>query len=440
MIGSRILKDSTCVLIAEILVGIALLANGVVIARATGAGGKGVFTLVIAGGQLGAAIFGLRWDRSVGHFLARDHRNQDAILWSIALVGGISLFCAALVGLIWPEVINNVVLRGLPADSARVVWWLLGVQWLASCLAAIYGGMRRFMLRSVFIVVSALPLAVPCIMMVLWREAGVMAYVRSYVAAYAALTCGWFVMMLVRRWRLPRIDSGLLYNMSRYAVWAYLSTVMDLMTVRLDVFFLNYLGSIGTVGVYSVAVGLATRIATLPNVIAHVVFHRASAQEIGSGETTAKLVRITGGTMVVAGILLAGAGRVLVVPLYGNAFAGALAPLYVMIPAMVLWGLYRLLASDIEGRGMPGIVSLCSGAAALCIVVLDIAWIPSYGAMGAAWASFISYGVAFAAVAWAFCRVTAMSARAAYAPRLSDLLSLRMAVGSPEPSAGVPSR
>src|SRR5262245_40283121 len=101
-VASRILRDSAPTFLAELAIGVAILVNGVVIARGTGTNGKGVFTLVVAGGQLGAALFGLRWDRSVGHFLARDRRNLNTVVWSGALVAAGSLLLAWLVSHLVP--------------------------------------------------------------------------------------------------------------------------------------------------------------------------------------------------------------------------------------------------------------------------------------------------------------------------------------------------
>src|SRR5262245_18314902 len=104
--SSRILKDSASTLFAELIVGVAVLVNGVVVARATGAEGKGTFTVVVAAGQLGEAVFGLAWSRSVGHFLARHRRDLAPILWSGALVAGGACLLAGAAGLVRPRFVG----------------------------------------------------------------------------------------------------------------------------------------------------------------------------------------------------------------------------------------------------------------------------------------------------------------------------------------------
>jgi O-antigen/teichoic acid export membrane protein len=322
--------------------------------------------------------------------------------------------------LAWPNVLEFA-LRGSPAGVRGIIWCLIGVQSLSSCLAAIYGGRRLFGLRALFVAGSAIPLVVPSLVLFALGVSTVERYLLWYAGTSAAMTLGWFLTMAVRARIKLRLDGRMLGAMGRYASWAYLSTVLDILTARLDVFLLNHFASAGAVGVYSVAVGLAGRLGVLPNVVGHIVFNRASATEIGAGHTTARLVRLNATLTTVVGIAAALAGTVLVVPLYGSEFGAAVLPFYVMIPSTIFWGLYRLLASDLEGRGLPGLVSVCSGAATICIVVLDVLWIPQHGVMGAAWASFIAYGMALVTVAYAFCRSTGLGLGTAFAPRRSDV-------------------
>ncbi len=69
------MEDSLLSMAAEVVTAVASLVAGVVLARAVGADGKGVFTLAMTLAAMAAAMLGLRWDRPAGHFLARDVRG-----------------------------------------------------------------------------------------------------------------------------------------------------------------------------------------------------------------------------------------------------------------------------------------------------------------------------------------------------------------------------
>jgi O-antigen/teichoic acid export membrane protein len=130
-----------------------------------------------------------------------------------------------------------------------------------------------------------------------------------------------------------------------------------------------------------------------------------------------------------AGLVVGTIGSALIVPLFGRQFALAVPAMWIMIPAMAVFGLYRLLASDVEGRGRPGLISMSSLLANVTIVGLDLLWIPRFGILGAAWASLIAYCVALAMAAVMFCRVTGLGFLEAYRYRGDDLGAITRILG-----------
>jgi len=426
---SRLLRDSAWTLIAELVTGAATLASGILIARATGPEGKGIFVLATGFAALGAAVLGLRWERPTGYFLAK---NRDALA---AIVGSICVFAAlATLGalVLWsslPDLFEFALLRGVGAWCITLTMLLIGTHFLYSTVPAIYGGLREFRNRSMFVSASAVPLIVPTSVLFLLGEHRVAVYLEFYLLTSAVVYLGWLVALTIKRRVTPRLDVALLRRMVRYGSLSYASLVMDIVTLRLDIFLINYLISAREVGIYSVAVGISARLAGIPNILSHVVFHRASANEIGNGEITARLLRMTMLMMILCGFVLAVTSKVLVVPFYGAAFDRSVAPLLVMIPASIFWGLFRLLASDIEGRGRPGCVSACSLVASVTIVGLDLLWIPRYSVMGAAWASLIAYAIAFAGSAIAFYRLTGIPLHGSSRIDHPDLPSPASAIG-----------
>jgi O-antigen/teichoic acid export membrane protein len=323
-----------------------------------------------------------------------------------------------------PSNLLDLLFPGVEPRVLALVAWLVGAYCLFVGIAAVYGGLRDFASRSRFLlaynVLQALCVASLYVLGV--RE--VVTYLWWCTTTSWSLELVWLAEFARRRRLLPRWDWRLVRRMAAFGSLSYLSLLLDLVTVRLDIILLNGMASTVAAGVYSVAVAVGARLASIPQIVAYVVFHRTSACELGSGARTAQILRLATLVLLGGGIAAGVLGNVLIVPLYGPEFAAAVPALWVMIPAMGIWGLYRLLASDVEGRGRPGLVSMSSLVATMTIVALDLAWIPQHGILGAAWASLVAYSVAFAVVAFMFCRVTGLSFRNAYLYRSDDLGAL----------------
>jgi O-antigen/teichoic acid export membrane protein len=426
--GRRVFADWLMSIGAEAVTAGANLAAGILLARAVGADGKGVFTVATTIAAMAAVVLGLRWERPAGHFLARDTGTLPIVLSSVVMVAGIATGLAALALTVCPQHLLDLLFRGVEPRVLVLVAWLVGAYCLYVGIAAIYGGLRDFASRSRFLlaynVLQALSVATLYVLGV--RE--VFTYLWWCTATSWSLQVVWLVEFARRRRLLPRWDRRLVRRMAAYGSLSYMSLLLDLVTVRLDIILLNTMTSTAAAGVYSVAVAVGARLASIPQIVAYVVFHRTSARELGSAARTAQIFRLAALALFGGGIVATVLGSVLIVPLYGPDFAAAVPALWVMIPAMGIWGFYRLLGSDLEGRGLPGLVSISSTVATVTIVVLDLAWIPRHGILGAAWASLVAYSVALGVVAFMFCRVTGLSFRDAYFYRSDDLGALMRVV------------
>lgn len=421
---SRLVKDSAITFVAEVLTMGSTFVLGVLTARALGTDGKGVYTLAMGAASAGALILGMRWQRPTGHFLARDQSKLGAVVGSNLLMALIATGIGFALWYIYPTLIEERVLKGV---GPVVVGWtmaLVGSTFLWQAITALYGGLREFLMRSVFLVVAAVVNLIPTVILFVLGEDRVAVYLGVYAASSTATYGGWLAAMLVRRRCVPSLDSGLMRRMLRYSSLTYVSLLMNMVVLRLDIFILNYLTEQTLVGIYSIAIGLSNQLGTIPTILSVVIFNRASANEIGPGGTTARAVRISLAAMVVAGAMLAVLAVFLIVPVYGSQFAPAIGPVFVMIPATILLGLFRILAADIEGRGKPGRVSLCSLFAAVLTVGLDLWWIPRYAVMGAAWASLVSYGMAFLLIAFMFCRLSDLKLRSLFLLTRADMTLL----------------
>lgn len=429
---ARILKDSAVTFIAEFAGAVTAFINGVVTARALSDHGKGAYTLSIGVGSLGALLLGFRWQRPTGYFLARDEKSFGAI------VGSNLLFMAIAVGLAWgawqvaPRLVEDVVLDGMgPLLPVSITF--IGSTFLWQAITALYSGLRQFVSRSAFLIISSVVNLAPILILFLCGSQDPLTYLWWQASAAATLNVGWLGWMCWKQGAAPTLRLGLTWSMIQYSVKTYLSIILDMILVRMDVFILNALlakqygkeAAFAAVGVYSVALGLSNQLGRIPTILSSVIFTRVAANEMGAGESTARLIRLTFLAMLIGGLAIIAAAIFLTVPLYGERFAPSIPLVFLMVPSCIFFGLFGLIAADLDGRGMPGRTSLCSFVSSASIIGLDFLWIPKHGVMGASMAGLVSCFLAFTFGVAMFCLSSRMGIVHALAPRWSDVTTLR---------------
>ena len=125
--------------------------------------------------------------------------------------------------------------------------------------------------------------------------------------------------------------------------------------------------------------------------------------------------------MSVVAILIIPLVWVIVIPLYGAEFAYSRVLFVILLPGMIFWGIFTLLASDIEGRGFPLQISVVSMICAIATIALDLALIPIWGSTGAAVVSSITYALSMVLAINLYRRLVGVRASSILIPKLADL-------------------
>ena len=185
------------------------------------------------------------------------------------------------------------------------------------------------------------------------------------------------------------------------------------MTIRFDRILLGILASTGQVGIYSVAATMSETLWLVPGSIAQVVFHRVASARTPVHRL--RRIRIVNLALSVLGAgVLALLAPALVIAVFGEAFRGATTAMQVLLIAAVAIACYQVditcVVASNELRLASGITSVGFSA----VLLLDLALIPRYGLLGAAWASVAGYGL------MAMLSVLAVSRMAAAERRTSD--------------------
>lgn len=184
------------------------------------------------------------------------------------------------------------------------------------------------------------------------------------------------------------------------------SSLLTLLNLRLDVALLGALAGPAVLGVYAVASKYA-EVLRLPGLAVNFVLYPAFRRE--GPEPSAPRVRRLAGRLLLtsAGLALAliGLAPVLLPAVFGRELAAATWPAIVLTLGLVVDAAAAVVLAWLYAAGRPGLCSLGAASGLIVTVVLDLLLIPRYGAIGAAVASGLAYGVAATVLWWCFRRV-----------------------------------
>lgn len=233
----------------------------------------------------------------------------------------------------------------------------------------------------------------------------------------------------------PKHVSGLPTQILRLGVAYALVSFVTLLNYRLDVLILERLSSVEQVGLYAVAVRLAETLWMVPNALSLVNFsYSASAQDqLAQSRRTARMMRLVLLAALVPGAVLMLGAQPIISFVYGSDYLGSAAAVQAILPGIWFALLFKMLNSDLAGRGLPWIALRVNSLGVLVNVLLCLAWIPGHDAVGASWASTVSYFVIAAVTVVVYSRVTGVRLSQLVIPRRSDINSIYATLAGPRP-------
>ncbi len=421
---SDIAKKSLETFAVRVSTQLCVAAGGIVIARTLSATGKGEFTYA-------GTILGMLLMATVGH--------NKAVLWQygrrglpssavlrvmfmvVTAVSAPLVLAMALIGWLVPS--QNVLLFAAVAiPFAMFAQSAMGI-FLAE------GDVRRINIMSLFPAVAVF-VYVPLILFVhrsLSVALGVWAL--SYVAAAA------YMMFSLRPYRRNPQEASvkpLVKEQLTFGSQACLSSLVQYLDFRIDVFLVIYMLGSAALGIYSVGIAIGEFIWQLSSAMIN-----PALQHIG-GKDRARAIEVTAKCMRHSFVLVFGAavlvallvGR-LVPLLYGPAFAYGAVVTLALLPGIVAYSMMPSLAAFFSQQlGKPRTPFYFSALSMTICALVTALTLPHFGIIAAAVATSISYTVAFVAAAVYFIRRTGIKARSIFALSTDDLRPYYMLLSS----------
>jgi len=357
----------------------------------------GLFAAMLANGGLNI---------STVYFVRRRPDDRGALVGALTAMAIASALLAVVLALIAAPIVFAAVLErpdwGLLAAAALVGAGIIGFEFAGALLL----GIDRPGAFTVIELVRGLgALAATVVGLLLMREAWIVVAAVGAGSVAAAVGGLRAASATVR----PRVhlDVDLARRSLGFGLRGQAGNVFQYLGLRLDLLLVPAIVGLHAGGIYFVVVRVAEVVGQIATAAASFLFPDvAGAADRGSTLTTERATRMTLLLVIVAALAVGIVAGPLLGFVFGPAYASGAPVLLIALAAMVPLSLCRMIASDLKGRGRPGLASLGSAVMAAGIVVLDLALIPPWGLIGAAVASLAAYGLSAVALLAAYRHVT----------------------------------
>jgi O-antigen/teichoic acid export membrane protein len=373
--------------VVNLLVTLLGFVTGPLQARALGPTGRGELAAVMVVVTLTPWLLNL----GMNGFVAREmsgSTDRGALFGTVIVLSLVS----TLAGWAWAFPVAKVVSHGHQAVEVMVLFGfaLLPFSLVGNVLSGAFWGDRNW--RSLSVVRLLAPGLVVVGFLVL------LAIHRFTVASAASVTLGAGVISLaplvpmLRRTRGWRFDPVLASRALKFGARAWLGTVANLGNLRLDQLLMAGLVPAAELGLYTVAVTMTSFTAVVTQALNLVVLPLVAG---GDRTSVRRILRITLFGTALASVMLALVAPWIVPFLFGHAFGASVRLVQVLLIGTVLLAGNGVLNSALAGDGHPGDTALAEGVGLGLTIPALIVVLPSWGAMGAAVISDLSYGLVF---------------------------------------------
>lgn len=384
---SSLRKDSVAKFVATLSrVGAALLVT-IVTARWLGPAGKGALSTLLYISVLMTYLCSLGiGEASIILIGRREASLQDAYSSSLgaALLAaplGIAIVWVAYVVAGWTEIRGAVVAASFFILLGTALYSLINVE----------NSRGRVFFTSVLFSVSAGASVVAAVLFVAILEFGVMGGVLASLVGAMAITPP--LLSSLRKAGVdlkPRLDTSFLGR--AFPVGAALegTHLLTALAERFDLVLVYWLAGEAPAGMYSVALTIGYIVAYAPTSLSYAAFPRLAWEQGDSPELTFRIARMSLALGVITGTVLALITPFLVPLLLGTAFRPAIVPAVVLIAGGIGWGMMTALARAAAARGDTATYVASYSLSLTVMVMLDLVFVPTGGALAAAIASSIA--------------------------------------------------
>lgn len=409
MIVNKFTRDTIITFSLSALSMLVGVGTTVILARALGPEGNGIYvlavllpSLVITFGNLGIGPATVYYAAQGTFQLQKIFGNNIFFSIGISILG---IFIGIILVLFCKESVFNAV---SPQYLLMALLLIPGEVFFGNIRYVLLGAQHIKKFNSVQLVQSILVLGFILIALLGFKTGVTGAILATVFAWFVADVFVFYIVRTVTGKVSLTPDFSYIKQAITYGIQAHLANILGFLNYRVDMLMINAFLGPAAVGLYAIGVGLAERLWMISFAASTVLFPRVAAEteERRRKSFTPLVARTVFWITAASALMLALLSRRIVLLLYSETFLPAVTALQALLVGIVALSAGRVLANDIAGRGFPRLNIYTGLIAVVTNIALNVLLIPRYGIAGAGWASTASYAISFLGTIFFYCRLS----------------------------------
>ncbi len=406
--------------IFKFLIGIGTSA---ILARALGPEGKGLYALSLLLPALLITFSNMGIGPSTIYFTSKKTYSLKAIYGAnIVFASSISVF-AFISGLLIIRFFSYKLFPSVPVEYLFAALFLIPVQIFFVFFINILLGLQKFKQYNFFMILQSLILFFLIFSFLKGFNLSIKHAIIATIISFIAGT-GTLLPQIHKHTGKPEFSfkNNIIRNFAVYGLKSYTGNIFAFLHYRIDQFIINILLNPAAVGFYSISAAFSEKILIISQSAATVVFPRISSETDKKRlkEFTPMICRTVLLLTLLSAIIIAVSGKWIIVFFFSEKFMDSVLPFRILLIGTVVMAGAKILANDIAGRGKPEINTYITIGSVFLNIILNLFLIPSFGIVGAAWATVISYLSFYIAIVLIYVRISGNQISDVVFPKKTD--------------------
>lgn len=392
---NTLFKNSIINIIFRICISISFGIILILISRAFGSEGKGIFTLLYFIPLLAFNLGNLGITNANIYYITQNKTIINKILYN-SLIEGLCLGCIFMTIFF---IIAQVCPQWLYGDLNNYYIWLallaIPFMFLEKFTQSIFIGKQEFTFFNILTLLDKLLIIFILLLQIYIWKTPIQYILLTYTIITIILPIIFIIYLVLTQQNIWKFDWNLFKNRVYLGLRAFLTGLFGFLVIRSDIFLINALKTIGDVGLYSLAVNFTDEIMLIASSISLALFPYINERQEQSLETTLKTARLLSLFLIIVLSISIIFAKPVILYFFGTQFAGSLTSFYILAIAVYFLSLCTIISQFFASKGFPWNAVLIWLPGLIINVVLNLIFIPRFGIIAAALSSLFVYFLTF---------------------------------------------